>query len=385
MIFVWVNKRDWRHPGPIVNVGAHNAHSLAALGHETHFVLGAGEASDTREDLASFYGLDAPPALQVHRVPRQRLGGAESSLSIFRAAVRLVKELAARDRVCVLTREGSFLPFLAWLCRDPRVCGFYEAHDFHADLSWRADAVTLQDRKQSWMERLCLPRIHGVVAIVQPQADLYAARFPRLPVVSLPLGTKPQDPGDPEARRALRCAAYVGHLHASKGVSLLMSAVRKPHHHLRARFLGGSPEQVARFEGEAQRRGWAERMTFTPFTAPETLHATLAREVSLGVVPLKDTFYNARLTCPAKALDYLSHGLPVVASDLPTTRDVLGDAAVYLPDHKAGRWAKVLKRLLKHPDEYAERSAASWRRAQELAWPNRARRLVEFVGQHGVR
>jgi glycosyltransferase involved in cell wall biosynthesis len=285
----------------------------------------------------------------------------------------------------VLTREGSFLPFLAALCRNPRVRGFYEAHDFHADLSWHDEPPSLQDHKQSWLEQFCLPRISGVIGIVAPQADLYAARFPRLPVVSLPLGTTPRDPGDLEARRALGSLVYVGHLHASKGVSLLLRVAQKararggpcPLQHVR--FVGGSAEQVARFRTEAAELGALTTVSFSPFVPPGELHRILADEVSLGAVPLKDTFYNARLTCPAKALDYLAHGLPVLASDLPSTRDILGASARFVEGHDAGAWFKAAKQILRDPAQYQALSAAAWKRAADLAWPVRARRLVDFV------
>jgi hypothetical protein len=39
VIFVWVNKREWRHPGPIVNIAVRNAHCLTSLGFETHLCL----------------------------------------------------------------------------------------------------------------------------------------------------------------------------------------------------------------------------------------------------------------------------------------------------------------------------------------------------------
>ena len=43
MIFICVNKRNWKHPGPVLNVGVHAAESLAAIGCETHLCVGAGE------------------------------------------------------------------------------------------------------------------------------------------------------------------------------------------------------------------------------------------------------------------------------------------------------------------------------------------------------
>src|SRR5260221_12429264 len=58
--------------------------------------------------------------------------------------------------------------------------------------------------------------------------------------------------------------------------------------------------------------------------SPEALAVALATDASAGLIPLEDDYYNRNLTCPAKGLDYLAHGLPHIARDLPSTRCLLG-------------------------------------------------------------
>ncbi|MBV9128351.1 MAG: hypothetical protein JO117_09725, partial [Verrucomicrobia bacterium] len=99
MFFLWVNKRAWRQPGPVVNVGLRNAHSLATLGHETHFCVGEAAVdprSNTDADLRDYYALPPLAALHVHRVPRRcsRLLGTQSSGAIFSFAAGLARTLA---------------------------------------------------------------------------------------------------------------------------------------------------------------------------------------------------------------------------------------------------------------------------------------------------
>jgi len=378
VICVWIQKRTWRDPGPVINVGVHNAHSFATIGYETHFVVGAGEPSDTDADLRQFYGLAPLPELHIHRVPRRRMLGANSSVPIFWHAVRLIRQLARRDEVIAIAREPSFLPYLAWLGRNPRIRTCFEAHNFFADLSWRDGPINIQDRRQSWLEQMCVPHLSGVAAIVAPQAELYARRFPRVSVRAFPLGTQPVAPGDPETRRLARRAVYVGHINTAKGAKNLLDAVTPGDGALRAAFWGGGVGQVekyrARLKGSA-----AERVEFLGFRPPEELRRDLATKASVGVVALQQTFYNANLTCPVKALDYLSHGLPVIASDLPSIRSVLGDAALYIPPNDTAALRATLLALLDDPAAYRHRSALSWARAAELAGPERARQIVAWL------
>ena len=379
MICVLVHKRSWRDPGPVVNVGVHNAHGYAAAGYETHLVVGRGAESDTDDDLRRYYGVEPRAELHIHRVARASLLGAKSTLPIFWHAYRLIRDLARREEVVAVAREPSFLPYLALLARNPRVHTCFEAHNFYADLSWREDRLRIQDRHQRWLEQLCLPRLGGIAAIVGPLAELYAQRFPGVRTASLPLGADPVAPGDPEARRALRRAVYVGHLHTPKGVKNLLEAVRPEEGGLQAGFWGGSDAQVGKYRAQMVAKQLTDRIEFSAFRPPEELQRALATDASVGIAALHHTYYNANLTCPAKALDYLSHGLPVIASDLPSTRSLLGDAALYVPPDDTPALRTALLALLDDPAAYAHQSTLSWARACELAWPNRARRLVAWL------
>lgn len=378
MICVVVHKRNWRDPGPVVNVGVHNAHAYASIGCESHFVVGGGDPSDTDSDLRQFYGVEPHPKLTIHRVPRRRMFGANSSMPIFWHAVSLIKELSKRDEVVVVAREPSFLPYLAWVGHNSRRHTLYEAHNFFADLSWREDKVPMRDRRESWLEQACIPRLSGVISIVAPQAEMYNRRFPKTPARPFPLGTEPLSPGDPEKRRLERRAVYVGHMHTSKGVKNLIDAVTPAEGTLRAAFWGGGAEQMAKYRTKLEAKG-VDRVEFVAFRPPEELQRDVASRASVGIVALHDSFYNANLTCPAKALDYLSHGLPIVASDLPSNRSVIGEGAIYVPPNDTAALRAALFQLLDDPVEYRKRSELSWKRALELAWTERARQIVEWA------
>lgn len=383
MIFVWLNKRAWRHPGPIVNMAVHNAHSLAALGRETHLCVSAGETeTDTAADLKNFYGVAPNPSLHVHRMSRWQLGASRLSVAVFLKTIRLAKALARRDRVAVITREASFLPWLAWLCGDARIKGFYEAHDLYADLSWRTDTVRFGDLRQGWLERTFLPQITGLICITRAQRELYQHVLPNVKSCALPLGTKPFHEQDAECRRKLRTLVYVGHLHASKGVKMLLGAVPElAQKNIRVAFWGGSDAQISQMNARLKKRGVAEHVQFVGFRPPEELQSALSREVSVGVVALRDTFYNRYLTCPVKALDYLSHGLPIIGSDLPSVREVVGNTGSFIAPDDSAALVRAAIDLLDDPQKYRAAAQASHTRGLDLLWEKRAERIVRFVSE----
>lgn len=380
MIIVWINKRDWKTPGPIVNVAVHNAASFADLGYETHLCIGAGSESDTDKDLIHFYGLPPRGGLTVHRVHRWRLGSSSYSLSVFQYAHRLIRALGSRDRVAVFTRESGFLAPLAWLCRHPRIHGFYELHDFYADLSWMDHKETGFYREKLY-EYLFLPRIDGLVCITHAQRDLYRKVFPRIPSCAFPLGTKPVvSPFSSEERRKRRTLMYVGRMHSGKGLDFLLGVARRlSKAGVTMLFWGGKDSKVSKLKEKARSCGAVDSVRFVPFQPPEEMHRAIAEKASLGVVMLEDTYYNRYLTCPVKALDYLSHGIPGIGSDLPSVREVLGDAGTYVPAGDEEGFFRAVIGLLDDPDRYRRMSALTQKRAAEITWKKRAEALTAFA------
>ncbi len=385
MIIVWINKRNWKTPGPIVNMSVRNAASFAGLGYETHLCVGAGADSDTAGDIRDFYGLGSLPALRIHRVSRMQKRGNNYSLSVFRYAWRLIRTLRHQDHVAVFTRESGFLPFLAWLRTHPRVSGYYELHDLYADLSWCPRKRTGFYREWFY-EHLFLPRIDGVVCITRSQQELYRKIFPSLPSVAFPLGTTPVSAlPQPEERRKRRTLMYVGHMHADKGIDFLLKAAAiLARQNIQTVFLGGKPEKIPHFQKKAAEIGAGDAATFISFQPPEQMHRALDETASIGIVMLKDTFYNRYLTCPVKALDYLSHGIPAIGSDLPSVREVLDDSGTYVKADDLNGFAGSVLSLLDDADRYARKSEQALQRANEISWEKRARILVAFAEEQKI-
>jgi len=381
MTIVWINKRNWKHPGPIVNMSVHNAHSFASIGLPAHLCLGSGpDEPDTAAELRDFYGLEPLPNFTVHRVPRQGgLFGSESA-SIYRAGARLVKDLAARDQVAVFTREAGLLPRLAWMCRRGSVRGFYELHDLYADLSWRPHKPKARELREKWLERLFLPRISGLVCITREMEKRYRQIFPRQATIALPLGTDALPAGDVEARRKARTLFYVGHMHGPKGVAFLeKAAIALAAKGVRTEFWGGYEKDAVRIRKTAESQGLSEWIAAVPFQPPAALHEALAQRASLGVVMLADTYYNRYLTCPVKALDYLSHGVPALGTDIPSVREVLEDSGTYLPEGDQEAFVSTALRLLDDPVAYADAVSRTRARAAQITWQERARKLTGFA------
>jgi glycosyltransferase involved in cell wall biosynthesis len=381
VIFAWLNKRDWKRPGPIVTMAVQNAHALATLGHETHLFVGASEGrSNVEDDLRGFYGLEPVETLQVHRFERWSIGHSRLALPIFLRTSRAIRQLAQRGPVAVITRDATFLPLLARLRRRFKVRGFYEAHDFYADLSWRTDRVKLGDRRQGWLERTYLPKLDGLICLTTAQRDLYAKVLPQVRSRAISLGTSNFPEPDVEERRRRRTLVYVGRLSSDKGMKVMLKALPSlADNNIRLACFGGWDPHIAQLQERLKKRGLEKWVEFVPFRAPVEFQRRLSETASLGLALLQDGFYNRYLTCPVKVLDYLSHALPIIGSDLPSVHEAAGNAAAYVTPDDSADLVRQVTQLLDDSDAYRRATSLSRARARELSWPNRAAAIVRFV------
>jgi len=379
MTIIWVNKRNWKHEGPIVHMALLNAHSFTNLGIHSHFVVGAGDDSSTEDDLIDHYGLQPHPLLAIHRIPRGKQGDKKtSSQPIFRYATRLARQLRQSQNVIVVSRDSGFLPTMARLCRYKKIHAYYELHDFYARQNWK-EQVRFRDRREQVLEWLFLRSINGIICITEEMRKLYDQVFPGIQKITVPLGTSPFPKQEINKLRQKRTVFYVGHLQGKKGFSTILDiALPLKERGIHLVCLGGYPNAVNRLRANLKEKGLSDAIEIIPFQGPAGMHRQLDERASLGLSLLEDDFYNRNLTCPVKVLDYLSHGIPVLATALPSNRELLDQAGIYTDSSLVSSIIDQISNLLDDENLYASAVEASRARCQKLTWGTRALKLAEF-------
>lgn len=377
---VWINKSNWCKPGPIVYMGLLNALAFAENGLDTDFFVGFGKESDTEADLADFYGLQTHQCLNIHRVPDA--GGWQRS--VYKAALAHIASCCKQgDEVLALTRELGALALLLKLRKKfPKLKVVYESHDYYLTIKHlEHKGFSLSSLRRMWSERTLIPKADVLLCLTEHQRALYQQWFPKLEILALPLGCLEFEPQHSlERRRLKRRIAYIGHLHSYKGLELIFELARRlKSSNIELHSFGGNQTQVLSLQARAEKEGLAEVLHFNPFIEPKALHGILDNDISIGLVPLQDTFYSRYLTCPVKALDFIAHGLPTLASEIPSAREVLGASGFYCDSRKASEFAAKAIALLDDAESYELASQASYSRGMELQWRLRAQRILEFV------
>lgn len=178
---------------------------------------------------------------------------------------------------------------------------------------------------------------------------------------------------------------YTGHLYAWKGVETLARAaakVRASHPDTAIVFVGGSSEEQVAFRAFLQRENLASHVRLLPHRP----HADIPGILAAADVLVLPTSGHGRMgaieTSPLKAFEYLASGKPIVASDLPSSREAFeetrepGGSArrihFFRPDDESD-CARVIREAMATRFAVAPTSPPQW------TWEKRAHTIVAFL------
>jgi len=195
----------------------------------------------------------------------------------------------------------------------------------------------------------------------------------RLPVVSSRLPVTSTEAGSGSAFTI----GYAVHLYPWKGVDLIIEAVTALQD-TRALIIGGHPQEpdLQRVRDFAAQLDCATRVTFTGLVPPPQVAERL-READVLVLPNPASAVSDAFTSPLKLFEYMASGRPIVASDLPSIREVLVHErnALLVPPGNPQALTAAIRRLKDDRDLGAALAARALEDVGGYTWEKRAERL----------
>jgi glycosyltransferase involved in cell wall biosynthesis len=326
--------------------------------------------------LLSRWGLDPVALLAIRRLPLLRAHGARLRFSwnaVFHGACLMALRRRPYDVVYVRhPRLAAFLLRSRALHRLPVV---YEAHEvFHLTTARPERAAALRA-----LEARIFRGVDGIVAITASLRQAIEDAFrPAAPIAVVPDGVR-LERFAPGRWTGGRLICYVGQLYPWKGVDVLVRAMRYLGGE-QAVIVGGTDRDVERIRALAAREGAGERVRVTGQVEPRAAAEYLGH-AGIAVLPGSRTLLGARFTSPLKLFEYMAAGVPVVAADLPSFREILsdGESALLVPPEDPEALAGGIRRLLDDPSLARKIRANALERVRHYSWQERARRIIPVL------
>lgn len=285
------------------------------------------------------------------------------------------------------------LKFADWLL--PRVAGipiYFETHELFAQtfreehpgtMGWRHQRkFDLLEQREAAVYR----GVSGLFSLTAALADDIRQRYAvTKPITVLPDGVDMAAIATAQAAPVRREAGglprilYLGSLHPWKGVDVLVRAMAQvPAAELW--IAGGETARIEHLKSLAVDLGCAGRLRFLGKIAPAE-RFRLIGECDICALPLLMTSIGSRYTSPLKLFEYMGMAKPIIASDLPSLREVMrhGENGWLVEAENPEALAAGITELLADPGRAAALGRQAGVDAAAYSWLNRAQQVLQVM------
>jgi glycosyltransferase involved in cell wall biosynthesis len=368
-------------------------HALTTRGHDVTMVVRPDTHTPALDPFV-FYGVPKTDRLRIEIVP---VTGPSAARRTGYLTYAIARSLGRARQDLIFTRDLGVAALVSRLPLSLRVPLAYEAHGIAADSAGALPELLSSAPRASAGKLARLERrdarvwrdADGYVTITEGLARELVRRFgerARLAVVPdgvrLPTVTDSKTGRDHSGQNPFTIG-YAGHLYPWKGVHLVIEAIAALPD-TRALIVGGHEHEgdLGRLRALAEQLDCTSRVTFTGRVAPVDV-APLLKQADVLTLPNPASAISTAFMSPLKLFEYMAAGRPIVASDLPSIREVLSDnrnALLVEPGNPQALTAAV--RRLEDDPALGERIARqALEDVQQYTWERRAERLESLFMQ----
>lgn len=285
-------------------------------------------------------------------------------------AARLVRHLTARPADVLMVRHLKLARALLERCA--HIPLLYEAHEVFADTAPPRRKARI-GQLEAWVIRRAQALVTNSRATANRLIELYS---PACSPQVIPNGVDyPSHVPEKDWTHSSERIVYAGSFFGWKGVDDLVAAAQElPGLHIT--LLGGDEESIGRLR-EKMTTGGA-KLEFRGRVSPQRVAQAL-EQACIAVLPNRAEADSA-FTSPIKLFEYMAAGCAIIASDLPSVREILAeDEAVWVRPGDAQSLAAGLRRLAADPGLARALSARVRAKAQQYTWARRGIALTQVL------
>ena len=383
MHIVISHRNEWPRMHPAASFGIFNALALAKQGVETVFIVSKANNKTDEENLRTFFGLQPHKNLHIAGRKKWKISKIKSSLPFYLHSYRKIIKLSRKTHVdAIISRDIGFIRYMAKIRKKTGIPVFYETHNFFMEetphTSSKGQMRTF--KKNHKKEKKYIPRLSGMFHLIEPQKKLYQKHFPNQnSFVVHPGIIDVFEPEIPVGER--KKISYIGDMSEKRDIPLLLEAFRKAGlSGYKLVLVGGKKAEIPGLKKLIQEMKLNGKVDITGWIPYKELEKMLP-EFALGIVPMKDIFYNRYLTAPMKVFDYMSHGIPVLSADMPSVREFVEEEkhGMFYRSGDVEDLSEKLKKILASADSLNRMSENIIEKAKTMLWEKRAERIKQIV------
>lgn len=166
---------------------------------------------------------------------------------------------------------------------------------------------------------------------------------------------------------------YIGRVDGWKGLDMLCEASKLLPSGIQMVVIGGESAQVAALQDSYP------SVRFLGYSPYEQLANNQVAADILVLTGNPASEIAQHYTSPLKLFTYMASGVPILAVDLPSYRDVLSEDTAFFSKPTVEDLAHSIEHLLAHQEDAAKRATAAKELVKEYSWHARAVHIVEHL------
>ncbi len=176
---------------------------------------------------------------------------------------------------------------------------------------------------------------------------------------------------------------YIGRLKplgVDKGVSLMIESLKELPDSVCALFVGGIKKEIEEYTLLASSIGVLNRVFFVEHINKNDIPKYTKSCNLLVYVPDGGGRFFQKETSPMKLFEYMASERLIIASDMPSTREILDDSSAILirPGNKV-EFIKGVKIIMEDDEVVSNKVRNAFTKVKKNTWGNRVRKIIELI------
>jgi glycosyltransferase involved in cell wall biosynthesis len=143
--------------------------------------------------------------------------------------------------------------------------------------------------------------------------------------------------------------------------------------------VGGSQEDIEHYGQMAKHHQVSERVFLLPRCGKENL-ALFQQAADVLMVLFPKRVHFVYYLSPLKTFEYMASGRPIIASDLPSIREILDDTSAYfVTPGDTAELQQTITHVLTHAEEAKEKAEHARVKSEQFTWKNRAGKIASLL------